>query len=56
MSDVLTNRNPPYGIAGGVFDALRDRGNMYPVSNAEGGEAMKLLHDTEGIDMDPAAA
>ena len=57
MSDVLTNRNPPYGIAGGVFDALRDTGGtMLPVSNAEGKEAMKLLRDTEGIDLDPAAA
>lgn len=57
MSDVLTNRNPPYGIAGGVFDALRDTGGtMLPVSNASGAEAMKLLRDTEGIDMDPAAA
>ena len=57
MSDVLTNRNPPYGIAGGVFDALRDTGGtMLSVSNAAGAGAMKLLLDTEGIDLDPAAA
>ena len=34
----------------------RDRGSDYAVSNAEGGEAMKLVRDTVGIDLDPAAA
>jgi len=57
MSDVLTNRSPPYGIRGGVYDALQGTGGeMYAVSNAEGGEAMKLILDTVGIDPDPAAA
>ena len=57
MSDVLTNRNPPYSIRGGVYDALEGTGGtMYAVSNAEGGEAMKLVRDTVGIDLDPAAA
>jgi cysteate synthase len=57
MSDVLTNRNPPYSIRGGVYDALEGTGGaMYAVSNAEGGEAMKLVRDTIGIDLDPAAA
>ncbi|MDD1695215.1 MAG: cysteate synthase [Methanoregula sp.] len=57
MSDVLTNRNPPYGIRGGLFDALTDcDGRMYAVSNAAGTDAMKLARDTLGIDLDPAAA
>jgi len=57
MSDVLTNRNPPYGIAGGLYDALMEAdGLMYSVSNAEGAEALKLIRETVGIEPDPAAA
>jgi cysteate synthase len=57
MSPVLTNRKPPYAIAGGLFDALcATDGRMYAVSNEEGRKAAQLLHDTEGIDPDPAAA
>lgn len=56
-ADVLTNRNPPYGIGGGVFDALKATdGAMYAVGNAEAGEAGKWFAETEGIDLDPAAA
>ncbi|MDD1693395.1 MAG: cysteate synthase [Methanoregula sp.] len=57
MSDVLTNRNPPYSVHGGLFDALTDTGGrMYAVSNAAGKEAMRIVRDTLGIDLDPAAA
>jgi len=57
MSDVLTNRNPPYSIRGGVFDALQETdGQMYGVSNAAGATAMRLVRDAVGIDLDPAAA
>ncbi len=57
MSDVLTNRNPPYSICGGLFDALQDtQGYMYGITNAEGAQAGKLIRDTVGIDPDPAAA
>ena len=57
ISEVLTNRNPPYAIRGGVFDALTATGGtMIAVSNAAGNTAMKLLRETEGIDPDPAAA
>ncbi|MDD1704303.1 MAG: cysteate synthase [Methanoregula sp.] len=57
MSDVLTNRNPPYAIAGGLYDALaKTDGSMYSVSNAEGAEALKRIRETVGIDPDPAAA
>jgi cysteate synthase len=56
-SDVLTNREPPYSLRGGVFDALTDtRGEMYALSNEEARSAEKLFTDTEGIDLDPAAA
>ncbi len=56
-SDVLTNREPPYSIRGGVFDALTDtRGEMYAVRNEDAGSAEKLFVDTEGIDPDPAAS
>lgn len=56
-SDVLTNREPPYAIAGGVFDTLTaTAGRMYAVSNDEARAAGKLFMDLEGIDLDPAAA
>ena len=32
-SPVLSNRNPPYGLVGGLYDALRDsKGQAYAVS------------------------
>ncbi len=56
-SDVLTNREPPYAITGGVFDALAATGGkMYAVSNDAARRAEKLFVDCEGIDPDPAAA
>ncbi len=56
-SDVLTNREPPYAITGGVFDALSaTNGEMYAVSNVEAQSAGKLFLELEGIDVDPAAA
>jgi cysteate synthase len=55
-SKVLSNRKPPYGIAGGVFDALTDtRGEMYAVANEEAGSAGDLFESLEGCDIDPAA-
>lgn len=57
FSDVLTNREPPYAIPGGVFDALSDMdGKMYAVSNDEARTAGTLFTELEGIDLDPAAA
>ncbi|WP_305066165.1 cysteate synthase [Methanoculleus sp.] len=56
-SDVLTNRRPPYGIRGGVYDALSaTNGRMYGVTNDEARAAGRLFADLEGIDLDPAAA
>ena len=54
---VLTNRKPPYGICGGVYDALTATdGTMYAVTNEEAAKAAALFEESEGIDVDPAAA
>jgi cysteate synthase len=54
---VLSNRKPPYGIRGGVFDALSDTGgSMSSVTNEQAAEAASLFERLEGIDLDPAAA
>jgi cysteate synthase len=53
---VLSNRKPPYGIAGGVFDALADTsGHMYTVGNEEAQAAGLIFKKLEGCDLDPAA-
>jgi cysteate synthase len=53
---VLSNRRPPYGLTGGVFDALTDtHGYMYSVRNDEALRAAQLFVDLEGSDVDPAA-
>ena len=54
---VLSNRKPPYGLAGGLFDALKDTdGDILAVSNAEANAAKALFEETEGIDIYHAAA
>lgn len=54
---VLSNRKPPYGLAGGLFDALKDtNGDILAVSNAEAEAAKALFEETEGIDIYHAAA
>ncbi|KLK88763.1 cysteate synthase [Methanoculleus sediminis] len=56
-ADVLTNRHPPWGVRGGVYDALlASGGRMYAVANDDARSAGRLFADTEGIDLDPAAA
>ena len=56
-SDVLTNREPPYAVPGGVFDAMSATdGRMYAVSNEDACAAGTLFTELEGIDLDPAAA
>jgi len=56
-ADVLTNRNPPYSITGGVFDCLTETGGgIVPVCNDEAQQAQQLFEECEGIDLDPAAA
>ena len=54
---VLSNRKPPYGLAGGLYDALKDtKGDIYAVSNDEAQKAKTLFEETEGIDIYHAAA
>lgn len=54
---VLSNRRPPYSIAGGVFDAMVDAGGkMYSMTNTQAAEAAKLFEETEGNDINIAAA
>ena len=56
-ADVLTNRHPPWGIRGGVRDALlASGGRMYAVANEGARSAGRLFAETEEIDLDPAAA
>lgn len=55
-ANVLSNRNPPYSVRGGVFDALADSGgNMYSVANAEAERAGRLFLELEGCDLATAA-
>ena len=54
---VLSNRKPPYSLAGGLYDALKDtQGDILAVSNAEANAAKALFEETEGIDIYHAAA
>lgn len=54
---VLANRRPPYGIAGGLYDALKESGGDFFVStNAALRRAAKLCEQTEGVDIHHAAA
>ncbi len=55
-ASVLSNRNPPYAVRGGVFDALTDtNGHMYSVSNREAEAAGRMFEELEGCDIAPAA-
>ena len=57
MAKVLSNRQPPYSIAGGLYDALKaTNGDILQVSNAEAKLAMQMFVETEGVDIHPAAA
>ena len=54
---VLSNRKPPYGIKGGLFDALKATdGNVLVVTNAQARKAARIFEQTEGVDIHPAAA
>lgn len=54
---VLSNRKPPYSLAGGLFDALTDSdGAVMAVPNEEARSAANLFRETEGIDIHPASA
>lgn len=54
---VLSNRKPPYGLAGGLYDALKDTdGDVVALTNAEQRAAGALFEQLEGVDIHPAAA
>ncbi len=54
---VLSNRKPPYGLPGGLFDALQDTGGeVLTCSNEQGRAAAVRFRKTEGNDIHPAAA
>ncbi|MDG5799026.1 cysteate synthase [Marinilabiliaceae bacterium ANBcel2] len=54
---VLSNRKPPYSIAGGLYDALKATdGDVLIASNEESAAAAELFESVEGIDIHPAAA
>ena len=54
---VLSNRKPPYPIAGGLYDALLDTGgDVLLASNNEARFAASLFREAEGIDIHPASA
>jgi len=56
-ASVLTNRTPPYGIKGGLYDALGDTdGVMYAITREEAIEAKALFESLEGIDILPPSA
>jgi len=54
---VLSNRKPPYSIAGGLFDALVDsKGDILLADNFEAQSAATMFELLEGIDIHPAAS
>lgn len=54
---VLSNRKPPYSLAGGVYDALKDAGgDIYKVSNTELDFWKEKFEELEGVDIYSAAA
>lgn len=56
-ADVLTNRSPPYGVVGGVFDAMSAcGGRMYSVTNKQAKDAESMWNEHENAALDPAAA
>jgi len=57
VAKVLSNRKPPYSIIGGLYDAMKDAGGqIFAVTNQEAAKAGLLFSETEGNDLDPAAA
>lgn len=54
---VLSNRRPPYGLRGGLYDALKATGGeVFAVTNPQARRAAELFLENEGVDIHPAAA
>ena len=52
---VLSNRRPPYGLAGGLYDALKATGgDVVVATNAQARRACKLFKELEEVDIYPA--
>lgn len=57
LAKVLSNRKPPYSLAGGLFDALSDTGgDIFTVTNDEIVQWIVRFYKREGYDILPAAA
>lgn len=53
---VLSNRRPPYSLAGGLYDALKaTNGDIELATNEELRAACELFEQVEGSDINPAA-
>ena len=56
LAKVLSNRKPPYGIAGGLFDVLKDsKGDVYTADNNDIMYWMMQYRNLEGYELLPAA-
>ncbi|MFA0816490.1 MAG: cysteate synthase [Anaerofustis sp.] len=56
LAKVLSNRQPPYGLTGGLYDVLSAAdGEMPTVENSEVIEAQRLFAELEGWDICPEA-
>ena len=57
LAKVLSNRKPPYSLAGGLYDALKATGgDMFKITNDEIVYWMLQFFKLEGVDIFPAAA
>lgn len=57
LAKVLSNRKPPYSLAGGLYDALSDTcGDVFKVTNDEIVEWLLKFYKYEGYDILPPAA
>ncbi len=57
IAKVLSNRQPPYSIHGGLYDCLKESyGDVYSITNEELTKAGELFKQLEGNDIHPAAA
>ena len=57
LAKVLSNRKPPYGIAGGLYDAMKDAGgDFYTATNEDIIIWLLKVLSLEGYDIFPASA
>lgn len=55
-ADILSNREPPYSVPGGVYDALcATNGSIYAICNNDAKHGVALFEELEGIDIFPPA-